>query len=100
MMEFGASIVLTVLLFGVSSFPYDDVMIIYLRDDDYVTVLADKMLSFQVFFEVLLLFRRSSLVIQFVFCLTATRTCARFSLIRFPCCGMRPRNSCWCQRWH
>ena len=49
MMEFGASIVLTVLLFGVSSFPYDDVMIIYLRDDDYVTVLADKMLSFQVF---------------------------------------------------
>ena len=43
------SFVLKILLFGVSPFLYVDVMFIYLRDDNYVSNLADKMLSFQVF---------------------------------------------------
>ena len=43
------SFVLKILLFGVSPFRYVDVMFIYLRDDNYVSNLADKVLSFQVF---------------------------------------------------
>ena len=43
------SVVLKILLFGVSPFRYVDVMFIYLLDDNYVSNLADKVLSFQVF---------------------------------------------------
>ena len=43
------SFVLKILLFGVSPFRYVDVMFIYLLDDNYVSNLADKVLSFQVF---------------------------------------------------